>query len=103
MQKFFHAQRSAIAPVGIVAVVSMNTIMKKKSTITATSLTTPLRKKPFVPKSPYVYAPVAWPAASTAAPRPRPPFKTDSPGPRDGYHPGGTGPFHQFPHPIAKP
>ncbi len=29
MTKFFQDQRSAIAPVGIVAVVSMNTIMKK--------------------------------------------------------------------------
>src|SRR5215471_18164487 len=103
MQKFFHAQRSAIAPVGIVAVVSMNTIMKKKSTITATSLTELPKKKPLVPINPYVNAPVALPAASTAAPRPRPPFKAERPGPKEGYHPGGTGPFHQLPHPMAKP
>src|SRR5262245_33143422 len=103
MQKFFHAQRSAMAPVGMVAVVSMNTIMKKKSAITATSLTAPPRKNPFNPISPYVKAPVALPAASVAAPRPHPLFSVESPGPSDGYQPGGTGPFHQLPHPIAKP
>src|SRR5438046_805179 len=102
-QKFFHDQRSAIAPVGIVAVVSINTIMKKKSTITAASFTTPLRNQPVVPRSPYVYAPVAFPAASTAAPMPIPPFNTDRPGPSDAYQPGGTGPFHQLPQPIANP
>ena len=48
-QKFFHAQRSAMAPVGIVAVVSMKTIMKKNSTMTAASLATPVRNQPFVP------------------------------------------------------
>src|SRR5215203_5214515 len=36
-QKFFHDQRSAIDPVGIVAVVSMNTIMKKNIVSTLTS------------------------------------------------------------------
>src|SRR5437867_3928031 len=102
-QKFFHAQRSAIAPVGMVAVVSMNTIMKKKIAMTPTSPTELDRKKPFVPRRPYLYAPVRFPAASVAAPRPMPPFSTDSPGPSDAYQPGGTGPFHQFPHPNAKP
>src|ERR1041384_417734 len=102
-QKFFHDQRSAIAPVGIVAVVSMNTIMKKKSAITPTSPTVPLRNQPFKPIRPYVNAPVALPAASTAAPKPQPSFNTESPGPRDGYQPGGTGPFHQLPQPMAKP
>src|SRR6266403_2055268 len=103
MQKFFHAHRSAIAPVGIVAVVSMNTIMKKNSAMTATSFTPPLRNQPVVPMMPYVNAPVAFPAASTAAPSPQPPFRTERPGPRDAYHPGGTGPFHQLPQPIANP
>ena len=37
-----------MAPVGIVAVVSMNTIMKKNSAMTLTS-STPFRKKPLVP------------------------------------------------------
>ncbi len=102
-QKFFHAQRSAIAPVGIVAVVSINTIMKKNSTITATSLTAPVKNQPFIPMRPYVNAPVAFPAASTAAPKPQPSLSTDRPGPSEAYQPGGTGPFHQLPQPIAKP
>ena len=42
-------------------------------------------------------------AASVAAPSPKPEFSTDRPGPRDAYQPGGTGPFHQLPQPIAKP
>ena len=54
MQKFFHAHRSAIAPVGIVAVVSMNTIMKKKIANTPVSPTELLRNHPFVPINPYV-------------------------------------------------
>ena len=33
--------------------------------------------------------PVALPAASTAAPRPQPPFSTDRPGPSEEYQPGG--------------
>src|SRR5712692_5292364 len=103
MTKFFHDQRSAIAPVGIVAVVSIKTIMKKKSTMTPASLTAPLRNQPVVPMMPYVNAPVRAPAASVTAPKPHPPFSTDKPGPSDAYHPGGTGPFHQLPHPIAKP
>src|SRR2546426_3289773 len=102
-QKFFHAHRSAIAPVGMVAVVSMNTIMKKKIARTPTSPTALVRKNPFVPRIPYVNAPVALPAASVAAPKPMPPFRTERPGPSDAYQPGGTGPFHQFPHPNAKP
>src|ERR1051325_7190650 len=102
-QKFFHDHRSAIAPVGIVAVVSIKTIMKKKSTMTDTSPTAVPRKNPFVPMIPYLNAPVSAPAASLTAPRPQPSVKTESPGPRDGYHPGATGPFHQLPHPIAKP
>jgi hypothetical protein len=52
MQKFFHAQRSAIAPVGIVAVVSMNTIIKKKSASTPVSPTALLRNQPFKPIRP---------------------------------------------------
>jgi hypothetical protein len=36
-QKFFQDHRSAIVPVGIVAVVSMNTIMKKNSAMMLTS------------------------------------------------------------------
>ena len=51
-RKFFHAQRPAIAPVGIVAVVSMKTIMKKKSAITPTSFTDEPRKKPLSPIRP---------------------------------------------------
>ena len=45
-QKFFHAQRSAIAPVGIVAVVSMNTIMKKNSANTPVSPTDAAEEPP---------------------------------------------------------
>src|SRR5262245_3798315 len=102
-RKFLQAHRSASTPVGMVAVVSMNTIMKKKSTMTPTSFTPLPRKNPFVPRSPYVKAPVALPAASVAAPMPMPLFSTESPGPSDGYQPGGTGPFHQLPQPMAKP
>src|SRR5207302_7033098 len=39
-------QRSAIAPVGIVAVASMKTSWKKKKPITDTSYACPVRKKP---------------------------------------------------------
>src|SRR5215210_6487625 len=90
-QKFFQAQRSAIVPVGMVAVVSMNTIMKKNSARTAVSLTSPPRKKPLVPITPYLPAiEMPW-------------FNTDVPGPSDEYQPGGTGPLNQLPHPMAKP
>src|SRR5262245_25961438 len=98
MQKFFHAQRSAIEPVGIVAVVSMNTIMKKNIVRTLTS-SMPVRHQPLVPIMPYVNTP----AALGSAPMPQPPFSSARPGPSDGYQPGGTGPFHQLPHPSAKP
>jgi hypothetical protein len=50
-QKFFQLQRSAIAPVGIVAVVSMNTIMKKNNAMTLQS-SMPLRKNPLRPIKP---------------------------------------------------
>src|SRR3954471_16156642 len=86
-QKFFHDQRSAIEPVGIVAVVSMNTIMKKNIVKQLTS-SSPVRQKPFVPMSPYLKTP----AALGSAPMPRPLFKSDKPGPSEGYQPGGTGP-----------
>src|SRR5262245_53199065 len=98
MQKFFHAHRSAIAPVGIVAVVSMNTIMKKKSAITLTS-STPARQKPLVPSSPYLNTP----GALGSAPMPMPLLRMATPGPSEAYQPGGTGPLYQLPHPIAKP
>ena len=52
MQKFFHAQRSAMAPVGMVAVVSMKTIMKKNIAMTLTSPTLLPRKKPLRPMMP---------------------------------------------------
>src|SRR5215475_5645215 len=100
---FFHAHRSAIAPVGMVAVVSMKTIIKKKSTITPASFTALFRNHPVVPMMPYVKAPVALPAASITAPDPQPLLSTYKPGPSDAYHPGGTGPFHQLPQPMAKP
>src|SRR5438093_11774903 len=92
-----------MAPVGIVAVVSMNTIIKKNSTITPVSPTALLKNQPFNPITPYVNAPVALPAASTAAPRPHPSASTDNPGPREAYQPGGSGPFHQLPPAMAKP
>src|SRR5215471_9769687 len=98
MQKFFHDQRSAIAPVGIVAVVSKNTIWKKNSARTLTS-SMPCRKKPLVPKIPYLNTP----AALGSAPIPQPELRIERPGPSDGYQPGGTGPFHQLPQPSAKP
>src|SRR5207245_10905096 len=93
----------AAAPVGIVPLRSLNTSMKKNSTITPVSPTALFKNQPFNPIRPYVNAPVALPAASTTAPRPQPSASTESPGPREGYQPGGTGPFHQFPHPMAKP
>ena len=86
------------APVGIVAVVSMNTIMKKNRAITLTS-STPLRKKPFRPIRPYLYEP----AAASATPKPQPLLSTAVPGPSDEYQPGATGPLTQLPQPMAKP
>src|SRR3954454_17381779 len=98
MQKFFHAQRSAIEPVGIVAVVSMKTIMKKNIVSTLTS-SIPVKQNPLVPKIPYLKAPIVL----GSAPMPQPPLSSDRPGPSDGYQPGATGPFHQLPQPSAKP
>ena len=43
-----------MAPVGIVTVVSMKTIWNRNRVKTPTSYELPLRKKPFVPKSPIV-------------------------------------------------
>src|SRR5258708_4856249 len=94
--KFFQLQRSAIEPVGIVAVVSMKTIIKKNSAITLTS-SSPLRKNPFVPSRPY------WKAPEPSPPIPMPSFRSANPLPSDGYQPGATGPFHQFPQPSANP
>ena len=62
--------------------VSMKTIMKKKSTITPASFTALFRNQPVVPMMPYVNAPVAFPAASTAAPKPQPLLSTERPGPK---------------------
>src|SRR5262245_27884916 len=101
MQKFFHDHRSAIAPVGIVAVVSMKTIMKKNRAITLTS-SSPFKKNPLVPNNPYLNAPVAVPSAMTG-PMPIPPVSTEVPGPSDEYHPSGTGPLNQLPQPKANP
>src|SRR5436189_373044 len=98
MQKFFQAQRSAIAPVGMVAVVSMNTIMKKNSAMTLTS-SKPIRQKPFVPKRPYLNTP----GALGSPPMPMPLLSRATPGPSEAYQPSGTGPFHQFPQPSANP
>ena len=44
--------RSAMEPVGIVAVVSMNTIWNRNMENAATSYASPERKNPFVPKRP---------------------------------------------------
>src|ERR1700675_3450632 len=93
-QKFFQLQRSAMAPVGMVAVVSMKTIMKKNRAITPTS-STPCRKNPFVPKRPYVNAPLPL----ESGPIPMPLLSTDVPGPSDEYHPGPTSPLYQLPQP----
>src|SRR6478672_614289 len=97
-QKFFQAQRSAIAPVGIVAVVSMNTIMKKNSAMMLTS-SRPARQNPFVPNRPYLNTP----GVLGSPPNPKPLFSSETPGPSDAYQPSGTGPFHQLPQPSAKP
>src|SRR5437868_3978205 len=97
-QKFFQLQRSAIAPVGIVAVVSMNTIMKKNSAMMLTS-SRPIKQKPFVPSRPYLNTP----GALVSPPKPIPLLSNDRPGPSEAYQPSGTGPFHQFPHPSANP
>src|SRR5580692_5298957 len=88
--KLFHDQRSAMAPVGIVAVVSMKTIMKKNRAMTLTS-SSPCRQKPLVPR--------------TVQPSPMlmPEFSTDKPGPSEAYQPSGTGPLNQLPQPSAKP
>src|SRR6266404_4665785 len=87
-QKFFQFQRSAIAPVGIVAVVSMNTIMKKNSPMMLTS-SRPCRQKPFNPIRPYLNTP----GVLASAPSPQPLLSSDTPGPSDAYQPSGTGPF----------
>jgi hypothetical protein len=80
-----------MAPVGMVAVVSMNTIMKKNNVSTAVSATDDPKKKPLVPRMPYFPASVM-PSLSTAVP-----------GPSEEYQPGGTGPLNQLPQPNAKP
>src|SRR3954471_1294847 len=90
-QKFFHAQRSAMVPVGMVAVVSMNTIMKKNNAKTLTS-STPCRHQPLVPNKPHLWAPVGSPLSSLAASIPMPEFNTAVPGPSEEYQPGPTGP-----------
>ncbi len=69
----------------------MNTIMKKNSASTAVSDTEDPRKKPFVPRTPYLPA------------RTMPWLSTEVPGPSDEYQPGGTGPLNQLPQPNAKP
>src|SRR5215475_997934 len=94
-QKFFHAQRSAMAPVGMVAVVSMKTIMKKNNAITLTSSIS-CRKNPLAPISPYLKT--SGLAASGSMPIPS--LSTTVPGPSDDTQPGGTGPLYQFPQPI---
>ena len=87
-----------MVPVGIVAVVSMKTIMKKKIAITLTS-STPCRKKPLVPNRAYLNTP----GVAGSPPIPRPSFKRDKPGPSEAYQPSGTGPLNQLPQPKAKP
>ena len=74
-------------PVGIVAVVSMNTIMKKNRAITAVS-SRPARKKPLVPQIPY-------------PPMEKPSFSSTVPGPMGEYHAGPTGALYQLPQPSA--
>ncbi len=91
-----------MAPVGIVAVVSMKTIMKKNRAITLTS-STPSRQKPLVPNRPYLKTPVGFPSGPIVGSTPTPWFSTANPGPSEGYQPGGTGPLNQLPQPIAKP
>jgi hypothetical protein len=94
-QKLPQPQRSAMVPVGMVAVVSMKTISKKNRAMTPTSLM-PWRKNPLPPRKVHrwpeesVYDSSGW-------------FSTLRPGPRAGYQPGPAGPLNQLPQPMAKP
>src|SRR5256885_17269188 len=54
-EKVTNFQRSAQAPVTMVSAVSMNTIWKRKITITPTSYELPARKYPVCPKRPQVF------------------------------------------------
>jgi hypothetical protein len=51
-QKLFQLHRSAAHPVGMVAVVSMKTIMNRNQTATCASYARPARKKPTLPNRP---------------------------------------------------
>src|SRR3954453_5353599 len=100
MQKFFQDQRSQSTPVGIVAVVSKNTIWKKNNANTATS-STPCRQKPFVPINWYFQAPAL--AASASPLMPKPSLRTAVPGPSVETQPSATGALYQLPQPRPKP
>ena len=57
MQNDENFHRSASAPVGIVNVVSMNTIWNRKKANTDALYATPVRKKPFIPNRPHSWPP----------------------------------------------
>ena len=87
----------------MVAVVSMKTIMKKNSAITLTS-STPLRKKPF--SADQAVREDAGRVAGGIGRRAEAPAAVQhrrGPARATEYQPGGTGPLHQLPQPIAKP
>src|SRR5438128_489130 len=94
MKKFLKFQRSAMAPVGIVAVVSMNTTSNKNKEKTAVSKTDGLRKNPLPPQRPNGFPNKVIECSTLRRARPCP---------SDGCQPMGTGAVHQPPNMIAYP
>ena len=84
MMKFLKFHRSAIAPVGIVAVVSMNTIWNRNRQKMAVSNTEGLRKNPAPPMKPHLMSPMVMPCST---------FNSASPCPNEGCQPMATGPL----------
>src|SRR3954468_19470465 len=97
-------QRSAKAPVGIVAVVSMNTIWNRKVAATAGVNMAAGRKNPLAPKSPHSLPPTLMlnSCASEASPPnvasgPTPPICSPKPSTQNPMMPmGGVGPLATF-------
>jgi hypothetical protein len=92
--KFLKFQRSAIAPVGIVAVVSMNTISNRNRAKIAVSKTLFPRKKPVPPAMPNGLPNIGIVSSL---------FKSKMPWPSDGCDPIAPGATPNPPNMIAKP
>ena len=83
-----------MAPVGIVAAVSMKTIWKRKKQKIAMLKTEAFRKNPFPPQRPKNFPPTTIPCSE---------FRKASPGPSGACQPMGDGAFPYPPNMIANP